>query len=212
MLISYIMSAYPRGTHPFERRLPTIVELQRMIEEGWDKGVNSSGREETGGILGTRKYIGTPEAQTLFVSLAIPCKPHAFARSTDNNTQLNLLGFIESYFAASNPTTTTSSGSKIINTTKAPIYFQHSGHSMTIVGLEKYIDGTAGLLVFDPFFTPGEGMRQCLDRHGQVKKRVDPGLLLKLHRRGMDYLTKYREFEIIVLVSPTDLITETLLT
>ena len=61
-----------------------------MIEQAWDMGFNSSGRIETGGIKGTRKYIGTPEvyftstptgyvtnvtsntkAQALFLSLGI---------------------------------------------------------------------------------------------------------------------------------------------
>ncbi|KAF5864975.1 hypothetical protein ETB97_005862 [Aspergillus alliaceus] len=45
--------------------------LQDMIENAWDMGFNSIGRIETGGIRGTRKYIGTPEAQALFLSLGI---------------------------------------------------------------------------------------------------------------------------------------------
>lgn len=69
---------------------------------------------------------------------------------------------------------------------------------MTIVGLEKYTDGTSGLLVFDPFFAPGETMRNCVSKRGGLKDKVDPAVLLKLHRRGLDYLGKYREFEIIV--------------
>ena len=32
-----------------------------MIERAWDMGFNVNGRIETGGICGTRKYIGTPE-------------------------------------------------------------------------------------------------------------------------------------------------------
>ncbi len=34
-----------------------------MIESAWDKGINDTGRIETGGIRGTRKYIGTPEVR-----------------------------------------------------------------------------------------------------------------------------------------------------
>ena len=44
----------------------------RDVEKAWDKGINSRGRAETGGIRGTRKYIGTPEAQAMFVGLGIP--------------------------------------------------------------------------------------------------------------------------------------------
>lgn len=35
-----------------------------------------------------------------------------------------------------------------------PLYFQHSGHSRTIVGIEKLSDGTRNLLVFDPSKIP----------------------------------------------------------
>jgi hypothetical protein len=61
MIISYIQAALPRGSHPFEGRIPTILKLQDIIEDGWAKGINSSARLETGGIKGTRKYIGTSE-------------------------------------------------------------------------------------------------------------------------------------------------------
>ena len=43
------------------REQHSIPELQDMIEKAWDKGCNSHGRIETGGIRDTRKYIGTSE-------------------------------------------------------------------------------------------------------------------------------------------------------
>jgi hypothetical protein len=63
MLISYIQAAGSQGFEHFPGRLPNILRLQDLIEEAWDKGINSSGRIETGGIRGTRKYIGTPEVE-----------------------------------------------------------------------------------------------------------------------------------------------------
>jgi Peptidase family C78 len=71
MLISYIQGAQAPGYPYFEGRIPTILRLQDLIEEAWDQGINSAGRLETGGIKGTRKYIGTPEAQALFISLSV---------------------------------------------------------------------------------------------------------------------------------------------
>ncbi|KAI9772965.1 MAG: hypothetical protein M1840_008847 [Geoglossum simile] len=65
MLISYIQAAESQGVEHFQGRLPTILKLQDLIEEAWDKDINSSGRIETGGIRGTRKYIGTPEVISL---------------------------------------------------------------------------------------------------------------------------------------------------
>lgn len=61
MLISYIQESHISGHEHFTETLPTILQLQDMIESAWDMGFNSVGRAETGGIRGTRKYIGTPE-------------------------------------------------------------------------------------------------------------------------------------------------------
>jgi hypothetical protein len=61
MLISYIQESHISGQEHFTETLPTILQLQDMIERAWDMGFNSVGRAETGGIRGTRKYIGTPE-------------------------------------------------------------------------------------------------------------------------------------------------------
>ncbi|GKZ27971.1 hypothetical protein AbraCBS73388_007822, partial [Aspergillus brasiliensis] len=71
MLITYMKETQIPGHERFPGELPTIFQLQDMIEDAWDKGFNSVGRIETGGIRGTRKYIGTPEAQALFSSLGI---------------------------------------------------------------------------------------------------------------------------------------------
>lgn len=61
MLISYIRDARSQGHKHFFGRLPSVISLQDMIESAWDRGFNPTGRIETGGIRGTRKYIGTPE-------------------------------------------------------------------------------------------------------------------------------------------------------
>ena len=42
-------------------RAPDVLELQRLIERAWDCGFNAHGRVETGGIVGTRKHVGTAE-------------------------------------------------------------------------------------------------------------------------------------------------------
>ncbi len=61
MLISYIIASGSTGSELFGKTFPTIFEIQDLIENAWDNGYNSQGRVETGGIRGTRKYIGTPE-------------------------------------------------------------------------------------------------------------------------------------------------------
>ena len=37
------------------------VQHVSKLQNAWDLGINAQGRLETGGIRGTRKYIGTPE-------------------------------------------------------------------------------------------------------------------------------------------------------
>ncbi len=64
MLVSYIQGSRAQGCDSFGTITPSIPRLQEIIEQAWDMGINSSGRIETGGIKGTRKYIGTPEVKT----------------------------------------------------------------------------------------------------------------------------------------------------
>ncbi|KAL8781995.1 MAG: hypothetical protein Q9194_000007 [Teloschistes cf. exilis] len=61
MLISYIQASQSQGFEFFPGRVPSVLDLQELIESAWDRGINIAGRVETGGIRGTRKYIGTPE-------------------------------------------------------------------------------------------------------------------------------------------------------
>jgi hypothetical protein len=61
MMVSYINGVESQGCHHFGGKLPTIFQIQDFIEHAWDLGINAQGRLETGGIRGTRKYIGTPE-------------------------------------------------------------------------------------------------------------------------------------------------------
>jgi hypothetical protein len=63
MLISYIQGARAQGHEEFPGRTTGILKLQDLIEKAWDKGINEIGRQQTGGIRNTRKYIGTPEVR-----------------------------------------------------------------------------------------------------------------------------------------------------
>jgi zinc finger-containing ubiquitin peptidase 1 len=71
MLASYIVSNRSQGYYHFKDKIPSIFQIQDFIEHAWDVGINTVGRTETGGISGTRKYIGTPEVGRLS-AVAIP--------------------------------------------------------------------------------------------------------------------------------------------
>ena len=61
MMVSHVQDTKSQGYECFPGGIPTIFRLQDMIEQAWDMGFCPLGRVETGGIKGTRKYIGTPE-------------------------------------------------------------------------------------------------------------------------------------------------------
>ena len=61
MLFSYLIATKRQGLGHLPDDVPTIFEIQDMIEEAWSQGFNESGRAQTGGIRATRKHIGTPE-------------------------------------------------------------------------------------------------------------------------------------------------------
>lgn len=64
MLVSYLISATETGPRAYPGGVPNIFQLQDQIEDAWNNGCNSRGRTETGGIKGTRKFIGTQEVRT----------------------------------------------------------------------------------------------------------------------------------------------------
>lgn len=192
---SYIIGAKFEGSHHFNGKLPSVFDIQDYVEAAWDKGINKQGRIETGGIIGTRKYIGTPEAQAMFVSLGIACDAQGFKnKQQPGKAEAQMLAAVERYFQQGifNPE------ERVRCTTLPPIYFQHAGHSMTIIGIEKQMDGGINLLVFDPMFRDSSVI---LERVGQKFTYKHPDHALKAYRRGNKYLRRYREFELLRLVT-----------
>ncbi|KAI3323129.1 DUF1671-domain-containing protein [Xylariaceae sp. AK1471] len=213
MLVSYVVGARVEGTERFGDSIPSIFQIQDYVENAWDMGINASGRVETGGIKGTRKYIGTPEAQAMFLALDIPCDAEGFRSSKEGVSEALLFASVLQYFESApfDPK------NKVRCTDLPPIYFQHQGHSMTIVGLERRASGALELLVFDPMFHGPTGIKlliELLGRGGSAangsakdnKKTSlnrNPDRALKMYRRGHKYLRRYNEFEILKLIKAT---------
>ena len=65
---------------------------------------------------------------------------------------------------------------------------------MTIVGMERRRDGSKTLIVFDPMFHDSSNVTKLVD---QVFSHKEPEEALKAYRRGLKYLVKYNEFEIL---------------
>lgn len=66
MLITSLRDLRPDPLEKLKGQIPSVLELQNMIEDGWAKGMNDYGLIQTGGITGTRKHIGTPEVSNHF--------------------------------------------------------------------------------------------------------------------------------------------------
>lgn len=196
MMVSYLRDAKAPGWHHFAERRPSIFKIQDLIEQAWDMGLGTSSRVETGGIRMTRKYIGTPEALALFQSLKINCDAWAFSSNGDQIAYETMLLAVGDYFGGQQASN--KPDEKIVMTSKPPLYFQHRGHSMTIVGLEARTDGSVNLIVFDPMFSPSSAIKQLI---GSTSIGIrHPERLLKAHRRGEDYLSKYKDFEILEFI------------
>ncbi|CAJ2507471.1 Uu.00g086570.m01.CDS01 [Anthostomella pinea] len=192
MLSSYVVGASAPGAEVFRGKIPSIFRIQDYIENAWDMGICAQGRVETGGVKGTRKYIGTPEAQAMFLSLQIPCEAQGFKCDKPSDAEAELLASVERYFESRRY----DPQAKVRRTSLPPIYFQHRGHSLTIVGLEKRHGGAIELLVFDPMFHDPVGITRYVGRRFQHRS---PDTALKLYRRGNKYLKKYNEFEVLRL-------------
>jgi len=189
MLCSYLKDIARDGS-----LLPNVIEIQTTIEQAWDNGICAYGRIESGGLRGTRKWIGTHDAVAYFTQIGVTTQASSFKEEDDGSPAvLSLLDFIEAYFLSGADEAKVKGTSHI--TKLAPVYFQRAGHSMTIVGLERREDGHRNLLVFDPSFGTSDSMNRMLDRRGQ---RALPQTLLRPYRRSDESLSRWDEFEVMM--------------
>lgn len=198
MLISYIRDAKAPGHEQFKhRRLPGVLKLQDMIEDAWRQGYNDAGRDETGGIRLTRKYIGTPEAQALLLSLDIPAEAIAVADESEEDAYMTMMEIVCRHFDDG-----CNLDDKVVITDKPPLYFQHQGHSLTVVGVEVDLAGRANLVVFDPMYIPIPRLRELAINNKLVFSTAMPEKLMKAYRRDDKYLGRYKAFEMIKVNGP----------
>ncbi|KAI7711850.1 hypothetical protein KC353_g8690, partial [Hortaea werneckii] len=173
--------------------LPNVLEMQETIEKAWSSGIASHGRIETGGIKGTRKWIGTSEAVAYFRQLGIPVEALSFKDDEDELAVTGLLDYVEAYFLGGLHQAQERGCSRL--TQLAPIYFQRRGHSTVIVGLERKKDGARNLLVFDSSFETSRAIRAKL---AGKKTQTAVDTILRAYRRSDQSLARYKEFEIMV--------------
>jgi zinc finger-containing ubiquitin peptidase 1 len=120
------------------------------------------------------------------------CEANAFTRYGELLPHETLLLAVGEYFSGDD---FVRSEEKVCMTDKPPIYFQHQGHSMTIVGLEARTSGNVNLVVFDPMFNPSPAIKKLVGSNSL--KISNPERMLKAHRRNESYLSRYKEFEVL---------------
>ncbi|CEJ94558.1 hypothetical protein VHEMI10081 [[Torrubiella] hemipterigena] len=176
--------------------VPSILDIQVLIEKAWDNGILSESRIQTGGILKSRKYIGTPEVCALFTSLNIRSRTHRFISQTGKSSYAQLVDVVQAYFSNSRQQTSIH-GEKIHQTELSPIFLQRPGHSLLIIGVEKRDNGHYNLLVFDPDYRYPDNITKLL-----AKLRISRFSKLRDHitscyRRSDEHFAKYSEIEIL---------------
>lgn len=193
MLLSYL-----QGTNSLPQlrgRIPNVIDIQEDIEKAWDSGINPHGRRETGGIRGTRKWIGTSEAAAYFTFIGVPMEAQSFKDREHELAATALLDHVEAYFLGGADADAAEKRGTSRISQMAPMYLQRFGHSMTIVGLRRLEDGSRDLLVFDPSFETSAGVRAMA---AGERARASPQTLLKAYVRSDHHLTKWEEFEVLV--------------
>ncbi|RMZ15148.1 hypothetical protein D0860_01810 [Hortaea werneckii] len=201
MVLSYLQasgalasgSGSGKGARTGTTRLPNVLEMQETIEQAWANGIASHGRIETGGVKGTRKWIGTSEAVAFFRQLGIPIEALSFKDDEDELAVTELLDYVEAYFLGGIHGAQERGCSRL--TQLSPIYFQRRGHSTVIVGLEREKDGARNLLVFDSSFETSRAIRAKL---AGKKSQTAVDTILRAYRRSDQSLARYKEFEIMV--------------
>uniref|UniRef100_A0A8B9TAS5 Zinc finger-containing ubiquitin peptidase 1 n=1 Tax=Anas platyrhynchos TaxID=8839 RepID=A0A8B9TAS5_ANAPL len=167
--------------------IPSIPKIQSMIEDAWKEGFDPHGASHFNNRLrGSKAWIGACEIYSLLTSLRIKCQIIDFHKPTGlAGTHPRLFEWILRYYSTDNEGAT-----KVVCTSRPPIYLQHQGHSRTVVGIEEKKNKTLCLLLFDPG-CPSQEMQKLL-------KQSTDGTGLKLLRRFVGGL-KEKQYQIVAV-------------
>lgn len=134
--------------------IPDVNGLQAWIEKAWSAGFDTAGQQQLGGsLVGSDLWIGATECAALLRYFGLKAEVVDFSSSQDGSSaQLGdrLINWIKIYYDYCKR-----NGGLIL-----PLYFQHDGHSRTIVGYE-YNDKKTSILIFDPV-SNGKTIKQKL--------------------------------------------------
>ncbi|RDX79422.1 Zinc finger with UFM1-specific peptidase domain protein, partial [Mucuna pruriens] len=190
--------------------VPDIPSIQRWLEIAWEKGFDAPGSAQFNNVIsGSKKWIGTTECAALLCSFALRARvvdfgpkesqsvPCSSADNTRNKASIHsmvkrkakkgegyqvLMDFVWNYF--SDKSSIQFGQQHVVISEKTPLYFQHDGHSRTIVGIQVNQQQKRhlqyNLLVLDPAHSTAALERSLRQKVGWEK----------LIKRGMHTLKK----------------------
>ncbi|XP_024136966.1 zinc finger-containing ubiquitin peptidase 1 isoform X2 [Oryzias melastigma] len=150
MLLSSLHRTEPYASSLQEKAVPSIPQVQRMIEEAWKAGLDPQGASHFNQRLqGTRAWIGATDIYVLLTWLGVRARIVDFHQPTGpGDTHPRLFDWVRQYFLQSSQSSRLPP--KVIRTSLPPLYLQHQGHSRTVVGVEQKKNGSLCLLLLDP--------------------------------------------------------------
>nr|UXY88381.1 zinc finger with UFM1-specific peptidase domain protein-like [Cryptomonas curvata] len=133
--------------------IPTLLDLQKKIENAWLKGFDQiGGMQLEYSLSGTNKWIGATEVVAMLRSCRIRACVADFDYTSgqcDLNTMVQVIWeYFENRCEKRNLFMKNNSLSDC--SFVAPLYLQHQGHSRLVVGVEKWANGDIKLLILDP--------------------------------------------------------------
>ncbi|XP_026868314.2 zinc finger-containing ubiquitin peptidase 1 isoform X1 [Electrophorus electricus] len=201
MLLSSLqrMEQYNTALNTLRGSIPSIPQVQALIEAAWAEGVDPQGASHFSGRLqGTRAWIGATEIYAVLTAHQVRARIFDFHQPTGpSGTHPKLFEWVKNYFSLPS-----SRGSRlpprVVKTTLPPIYLQHQGHSRSIVGVEQRRNGSMCLLLLDPGSSPAE-MRKLLTQNAASASIT--------HMRKFPGHLKHRQYQMVLvegLLSPEE--------
>lgn len=121
-----------------KRRVPSVGQLQRAIDEAHLEGFDREGLEQLGLLAGTRTWIGAVDAAAMLRWQGVHAEVHDFHLLPGASRHSELLDFAWRHFGAADGP----------DRFRPPLLFQHRGHSRAVVGAVRRGERTA-LVVLD---------------------------------------------------------------
>lgn len=165
MLIGHLLSCRGQGSPKttFTSSLcggsvPDVPALQSELDRLWACGYDPEGRQQLGGyVTGTQKWIGTSEACVLLRGQSVRCNIVAFRQGSAGDGSTAAAAAMEHafrHFSGQSSKERWGLGvGQVTRVSRPPLYLQHSGHSRTVVGVQRRFDKSGQvdfLLVLDP--------------------------------------------------------------